>query len=106
MTAVSVSTRSAQSTFRMPEVIQLASTGAVKGAPVKPTRQNTVQDSRHEMNSSVVVTISLGRGPNWRPNRPAIRKPRRGRKTIAEYMFLQPFIILMSSTAIVPRLRK
>ena len=86
ITAVSVSTRSAQSTWSTPEVIQLARTGAEKEPPLSPTRKKVIQEKKQEMKSSEVVTISLARSPIRRPSRPATRKPRRGRKTIAEYM--------------------
>ena len=72
----------------------------------KPTSTKAIQDRTQDRNRSAVVTISLGRDPMRRPNSPAIRKPTRGRKTMAWYMRpVQPFIMFTSSTAIEPRLR-
>ncbi len=74
---------SAQSIFSAPEVIQLASTGALACPWPSATSKKTIQDSAAATNSSPVVTSSEGRAPIRRPNAPAIRKPTRGRKTIA-----------------------
>ena len=49
----------------------------------KPTWKKATQDRTAETKSSEVVTISEPRAPIRRPNRPAIREPSSGRKTIA-----------------------
>ena len=82
ITAVSVSMRKAQSTRRSAEASQVATWTRVVPCP-KPTWTKATQDSAAEISSSVVVTISEARAPISRPKRPAIRKPIRGRKTIA-----------------------
>jgi len=81
MTAVSVSTRSAQAVSRSPEVIQRRR-GTFAVSPSKPTRTNTIQDRTAEIMSSDVVMTSDGRGPRRRPNSPAMSAPASGRRTI------------------------
>ena len=105
ITAVSVSTRSAQSIFSEPTVSQLPSTGTVASAWPSPYWKKTIQASAAATKSRLVVTISEGRSPISRPKRPAIRKPRSGRKTIRVSIATQPFRTLISSTAMEPRLR-
>ena len=97
--------RSDHSALSEPEVNQSPSTCTLPGAPPSATLAKTIQDSAAETKSRLVVTSSAGRSPIWRPKMPAIRKPSSGKKTIAAYMPAQPFIMLMSSTAIEPRLR-
>ena len=83
ITAVSVSMRNAQLMSSSPEVIQRSITTRAVSCS-KPTRQNTIHDSTHETISRLVVTSSEPRAPITRPNRPAMRQPMAGRKTMAE----------------------
>src|SRR5689334_21385571 len=85
MTPVSVSIRSAHDTSSCPEVTQ-RSTGTCTVSAPKPICVNTTHDSTAEMPTNSVVMISLGRGPNARPSRPAISAPMMGRKTMALYI--------------------
>ena len=67
ITAVSVSMRSAQSTLRSPDAIQVISTMRSSIWP-KPTRTNAIQDRiAMDTNRNSVVTSSDGRGPMMRP---------------------------------------
>src|SRR5579863_3612542 len=90
MTTVSVSIRKAQSTCSLPEVSQLATgmTCAWSSWPNTPTLKKAIQERKAQMPSRIVVTSSELRSPIWRPNRPATRKPRSGRKTIRSYMLV------------------
>src|SRR5271165_6546459 len=84
ITAVSVSMRSAQATASLPEVNQLA-IGTCASAP-PATWKNAIQDRTKQIPRNPVVTYSAPRAPIQRPKRPAIRKPKSGRKTIRSYI--------------------
>ncbi len=58
-----------------------------------------------ETTSAEQVASCAPRSPMMRPKKPAMKAPKSGRK-IAATVKVQPFIRWMSSTAIVPRLRK
>ena len=62
ITAVSASIRSAQSTLRSAEIIQVNSVTRSLVWP-KPTFQNTIQDSTQEIIRNDVVMISAAREP-------------------------------------------
>jgi len=82
MTTVSVSTRKAQSTSRLPDWMK-RSTGTVKASPSPmATEKKATQDRTAEITSRPDVTYSDAAAPIERPPRPAIRKPRSGRKTM------------------------
>src|SRR5947209_2431039 len=66
-----------------PEVNQLPRTGTLVSAVPNPTCAKMIQEKRSATNKRLVVTPSLGRAPMKRPKRPAMRKPRSGRKTMA-----------------------
>src|SRR4051794_18412551 len=87
MTTVSVSMCSDHGTDILPTVIQLA-TGTTKPceSEPKPTEKKATHDRKHEKPSRPVVTFSAVRGSMLRRNRPAIRKPISGRKTIRLYI--------------------
>ncbi len=104
ITAVRVSQRRAQFASKLPDAIQV-STSTVKVRPPIATSQKATNANTEETIMAPQVTICAPRSPMTRPPKPAIRAPTSGRKTIAEYI-RQPFIRLMSSTAIEPRLRK
>ncbi len=83
MTTVSVSMRSAQATSSPPDWMK-RSTGTVNASPSpKPTVKKASHDSAAAMMRKPEVIYSDAFAPIERPNRPAIRKPRSGRKTIA-----------------------
>ena len=52
------------------------------------------------------VTSWDGRSPSSRPKKPTISAPSAGANTVATWIIAQPFIRLMSSTSMLPRLRK
>ena len=107
ITAVSVSILSAQAVSSSPDVIQRRRcTRSV--SPPKPTRTKTIHDSTAAIIRSAVVTISEARSPITRPKRPAIERAEQRQKDDrgVDHCAPQPFIMLMSSTAIEPRLRK
>ncbi len=83
MTAVSVSTRIAQLTSRLPEVMKERS-GTVNASPLPmATVKKAIQDKSAAMTMKPQVISSDPFAPMERPNSPAIRKPISGRNTIA-----------------------
>ena len=119
ITAVSVSMRSAQSQVerRRTWIQRMTSTLSRRGMRRRPpplsaaaersTGRKTTQDSTAATISRPVVMYSLGRWPMMRPNRPAISAPSSGQEDDGlDHTVAQPFIMLTSSTAIEPRLRK
>jgi hypothetical protein len=83
MTTVSVSMRSAQAACRSPESMKRI-TGTVKAwVSGKATVMKAIHDRTATITIRPEVTNSDALAPIERPNRPAIRKPRRGRKTMA-----------------------
>jgi len=54
----------------------------------KPTLKKAIHDSTAAITRKPDVMYSLALAPIERPNRPAIRKPRSGRKTMAWYMMV------------------
>ena len=85
MTAVSVSTRRAQSTSNVPEPIQVKSLTTISfplSGP-KPMRMNTKIDNAAATSSAAVVTICAGRSPITRQKRPAIAAASSGMKTMS-----------------------
>ena len=86
MTAVSVSMRKAHSTSMPPDWIQRSTVTLITspGSPwASATVKKTIQDRMATTIIRPVVTYSDALAPIERPNRPAIRKPISGRKTIA-----------------------
>ena len=79
MTRVRVSTLKAQSTCRSPAENQEAT--CTRSA--WPPSRNTPQAISAVKARNAVVMYSQARAPMYRPNRPAIRKPMSGKKTIA-----------------------
>ena len=105
ITAVSASTRSAQSIRMPPECIQ-SSTGVTVAFPASEIMKGKIgQDSRHDTNSAPVVTSLGNTAPNALLANPATIAASNGRKTMKR-ITCYPFIRLTSSTEIVPRLRK
>ena len=105
MTADKTSTRSAQSASKVPEYTQRQSS-TLNGAPAT-TSASTTQEQTAARIRPPQVTIWAARSPIRRPNRPAIAAPSSGRKTTsAANTPAQPRIRLMSSTSMLPRLRK
>jgi hypothetical protein len=85
MTTVSVSMRSAQDASSPPDWIQ-RSTGTVNRAASpwpKPTVKKATHDSTAAITRKPEVMYSDALAPSDVPNRPTIRKPSRGRKTMA-----------------------
>ena len=70
-----------------------------------PPSTNRMTPSTAASDSAAQVTSCAPRSPIKRPKKPAMNAPRSGRKTAAT-VTAQPFIRWMSSTAMVPRLRK
>ena len=105
MTAVRVSNLSAQEASIDPEEIQVNSS-TVTGLPPSATSKNAMIESPSAPNMPAQVTSCAGRSPMARFPKPAMRLPSSGRKTIAAYIRPYPFIRLISSTAMLPRLRK
>ena len=64
-----------------------------------------IQDRRHATNSRPVVTISRGARADQAAEQAGDQKAEKGKKDDCRIHGGQPFIMLMSSTAIVPRLR-
>ena len=89
MTAVSTSTRSAQSASKVPECTQRNSS-TLNGAPAT-TWPRTTQEQTAARIRPPQVTSWAARSPITRPNRPAIAAPSSGRKTTrAANMGLSP----------------
>ena len=107
MTVLRVSALTAQDTSKVPESTQVK-TSTTRALPFSATSMNTGTARIAEMPNSVQVTSCAPRSPIRRPNRPAINEPTSGSRTMATSMraLPQPFIMLMSSTAMEPRLRK
>ncbi len=108
MTAVSVSTRSAQSNASVPDWIQV-STGTTVASDDPPTKPRKIgQLSAALMNSAPVVTALAKTGGAALLVRPATSAASSGRNTIKRIgcTGAYPFNRSTSSTAIVPRLRK
>ena len=83
ITTVSVSMRNAQSTDSPPAWMKFR-TGTVNASvSPKPTVKKATHDSTAEITRKPEVTYSDALAPIEPPNRPAIRKPRSGRKTMA-----------------------
>ena len=106
ITAVSVSNFSAHDTSSVPDWIQ-CSTVMVVAFPSMATSLKIRAEQAAEMPNNVQVTSCAPRSPMKRPKKPATIEPSSGRKTaatncIADY----PLSWLISSTAMVPRLRK
>ena len=88
MTTVSVSMRSAQSADRLPAWMK-RSTGTVNGSPSpKATMKKAIHDNTAAITRKPEVMYSDALAPIAPPPKPAIRKPRSGRKTMAWYMIL------------------
>src|SRR5258708_19688602 len=85
MIAVSVSTRSDQSTFNVPESIQVKSltTTSLAFSGPKPMRTKTKIDSAAAISSAAQVTICAGRSPMTRENRPAMAADSSGNRTMS-----------------------
>ena len=106
ITVESVSTRSAQSTEKLPTEIQCRSSTLKAGSPTLVNRLIQAQTAVTAI--SPQVTYCALRSPMNRPNRPAIKAPSAGEKTrmVCSMSTPQPRIRLMSSTSMLPRLRK
>ena len=85
ITADRVSKRSAQLTSKLPDTIQRITSMSL-GGPDKTTWTQAITASTAASNSAPVVAQRAARSPIQGPNRPAVRAPSRGRKTIAEYI--------------------
>ena len=85
MTAVSVSTRSDQSTLSVPESIQVKSftTTSLAFSGPKPMRTKTKIDSAAAISNAAQVTICAGRSPMMRQKRPAIAAASSGSRTMS-----------------------
>src|SRR5688572_27027691 len=83
MTAVSVSTRKAHSTSKLPDWIQRSTETLIISSSPRATWKKTNQESAAVTSIRPLVTYSDALAPICVPRRPAIRKPIRGRKTIA-----------------------
>src|SRR5687768_1482694 len=82
MTAVSVSTRRLQSTWRLPERIH-SSTGTTVASLAPDRKPRKIgHDSAQLMNSAPVVIALAGTLPIARPPRPAVSAASSGRKTM------------------------
>ena len=91
---------------RSPEAIHSATWTRVAPEP-KPTWKNATQESAAATNRSAVVTISLGAGSDEPPEEAGDQKAdEREEDDRVIHAGLQPLIMLTSSTAMVPRLRK
>ena len=106
ITVDSESTRSAQSTEKLPTAIQSSSSTLKAGSPMLVNRLIQAQTAVTAIRPQ--VTNCALRSPMKRPNRPATRAPRAGEKTrmVCSMPAPQPRIRLMSSTSMLPRLRK
>ncbi len=80
ITAESASKRSAQSTTKSPERIQVASR-IVRGSPPRATSMNSQTDSTAASAIRLQVKISAQRWPSLGPRKKAPMKPASGRKT-------------------------
>src|SRR5438552_2064984 len=85
MTAVSWSTRSDQSAWRLPDSIQLNS-GVVRTWPWTATSKNTTIDSTADAATRAQVMSSDAVSPRRRPSSPATTAPSSGRNTMATSM--------------------
>ncbi len=85
MTAVSVSTRSDQSTLNVPESIQVKSltTTSLPFSGPKPMRTKTKIDSAAAISSAAQVMICAGRSPMMRQKRPAMAAASSGSRTMS-----------------------
>ena len=83
MTAVSVSTRSAQAMSRVPESIQENSFTTISFSVPKPIFTKTKTESAAAISRAAQVTICAGRAPITRQKRPAIAAATSGRKTMS-----------------------
>ena len=101
-----MSIRNAQSTTRSPEAIHCA-TCIARRAGAEADLKNANQDRAADTNSSAVVTISLGRGPEDAAEQAGDEEADEGQEDDRViHRAPQPLIMLTSSTAIEPRLRK
>ncbi len=108
ITAVSASTRSAQSTVKSPDVNQCSTGTTVAGEVPARKPAKMPQLSAAATNSIAVVTTLAGTAPSDLLPNPATMAASNGRKTMNRIEVTRgyPFIALASSTAIVPRPRK
>ena len=108
ITAVSASTRKAQSKVSEPLSTHLRTGTTSASAPPAMKLKKIGQLSAQAMNRPAVVIDLLTTLPSVRLPNPAITAASKGRKTMASIGCTgpYPFIWLASSTAIVPRLRK
>ena len=105
ITAVSVSKRSRHIASKSPDTIQRARSMVIGWPPIA-TLAKAMIENRSDSSRQVTVTSSAARSRWPRLSQPATMAPKSGRKTIEAYIAGQPFIMLTSSTAIEPRLRK
>jgi hypothetical protein len=83
MTTVSVSMRNDQATSSVPDWMKRM-TGTVNASPSpKPTVKKATHDRTAAITRNPEVMYSLALAPIEAPSRPAIRKPKSGRKTMA-----------------------
>src|SRR5918995_2907887 len=88
MTTVSVSIRSAQSACRLPDSMKRSTVVVKISVSLKPTLKKAHHDSNAQITRKPDVMYSDAFAPSDVPNRPTIRKPSSGRKTMAWYMIL------------------
>src|SRR6056300_793780 len=85
MTAVSVSNRRLQLATKLPDEIHRARL-TVSGCPPTATLAKAIIENSKDSKRPETVTISAARSRLLRLSKPAITAPKRGRKTMSEYM--------------------
>src|SRR5690554_2692619 len=81
MTAVRVSTRSAQESSKAPLSIHVTSS-VVRALPPRATSAKTTIESRADITRPPLVTSCAPRSPMARPKKPAMKAPSSGRNTM------------------------